>query len=77
VDEFLAGGSHKECPNDIDVSYVGQLSALPEEASNVLAKSLIWFLAAAPEILGITKADIGALEVPNENLHNVSLVVDA
>jgi hypothetical protein len=77
MDEFLAGGSHKECPNDIGVSYIGQLGALPGEASNVLTKSLIRFLVAAPEILGITKANIGALEVTHENLHNVSPVVDA
>jgi hypothetical protein len=56
---------------------VGQLGALLGEALNVLTKSLIQFLAAAPEIPGITKADIGALEVPHENLHNVSPVVDA
>jgi hypothetical protein len=41
VDEFLAGGSHEEHPNDVGVSYVGQLGALPGETSNVLTKSLI------------------------------------
>jgi hypothetical protein len=41
MDELLARGSCKECLNDISVSYVGQLSALPGETSNVLMKSLI------------------------------------
>jgi hypothetical protein len=41
VDEFLAGGSHEEHPNDVDVSYVRQLSVLPGETPNVLMKSLI------------------------------------
>jgi hypothetical protein len=44
---------------------------------NVLTESLIWLLVAAPEVLGITRADISELEVPHENLHEVSPVVDA
>jgi hypothetical protein len=41
LDEILAGGSREECLNDVGVSYVGQLSALPGEASNVLTKNLV------------------------------------
>jgi hypothetical protein len=77
VDELLACGSREEHPNDVGVSYVRQLSALSGEASNVLTKSLIQFLTTAPEILGITRADIGTLEVSHENLYKVSPVVDA
>jgi hypothetical protein len=77
MDEFLTGGSREEHPNDVGISYVGQLSALLGEASNVLMKSLIRLLVVAPEILGITRADIGTLEVSHENLHKTSLVVDA
>jgi hypothetical protein len=33
-------------------------------------------LVAAPKVLGVARAHIGALEVPHENLHEVSLVVD-
>jgi hypothetical protein len=44
MDELLAGGSREEHPNDIGVSYIGQLGAQPGETSNVLTKSLIWFL---------------------------------
>jgi hypothetical protein len=77
VDELLTGGSHEECLDDIVISHVGQLSALPGQASNVLTKNFIWLLVAAPEVLGISKADISAWEVPYENLHKVSPVVDA
>jgi hypothetical protein len=77
VDKLFTGGSHEECPNDIDISHVGQLSALSREALNVLTESFIRFLAVAPEVLGVTRANISALEVPHENLHEVSLVVDA
>jgi hypothetical protein len=42
----------------------------------VLAGSLIWLLAIAPEVLGVTRAHIGALEVPHENLYEVGPVVD-
>jgi hypothetical protein len=34
-------------------------------------------LAVALEIPGTTRANIGALEIPHENLHKVSPVVDA
>jgi hypothetical protein len=77
MDELLVGGSREERSNDIGVNHVGQLGALSGEASNALTESLIRLLAAALEVLGITTADISALEVPHENLHEVSPVVDA
>jgi hypothetical protein len=77
VDKLLIGGSHEERPNDVGVSHVGQLGALPGEASNVHMESLILLLAAAPKVLGITRANISALEVPHENLHEVGPIMDA
>jgi hypothetical protein len=41
MDQLFAGGSREERSNDIGVSNVGQLGALPGEALNVLAESLI------------------------------------
>jgi hypothetical protein len=38
---LFVGGTHKECPDDISVSHIGQLSALPGEASNVLSGTII------------------------------------
>jgi hypothetical protein len=77
MDELFAGGSHDEHLDDIGVSHIGQLGALLGEVPNVLMESFIWLLATAPEVPGVTRADIGTLEVPHENLHEVSLVVDA
>jgi hypothetical protein len=54
-----------------------QLGALLGEAPNVLTESFIWLLVAAPEVLGIARVHVGALEVPHENLYEVGLVVDA
>jgi hypothetical protein len=39
MDQGLTGGPRKECPDDIGVGDIGQLVALPGEASNVLTKS--------------------------------------
>jgi hypothetical protein len=41
MDELFAGGSREECPDNIGVSHVGQLGALPGEAPNVLMESFI------------------------------------
>jgi hypothetical protein len=41
IDELFAGGSREECSDDIGVSHVGQLSALPGQALNVLTESFI------------------------------------
>jgi hypothetical protein len=54
-----------------------QLGALLGEAPNVLVESFIWLLVAAPKVLGIARAHVGALEVPHENLYEVGPVVDA
>jgi hypothetical protein len=77
VDVLLAGGSREEFSNNVNVSHVGQLSALSGEASNVLMESLIRLLVAAFEVPRITRVDISALEVPYKNLHEVGPVVDA
>jgi hypothetical protein len=77
LDVFLVGGSREEHLNDVGVNYVGQLGALPGEGLNVLMKSLVWLLAVAPEIPGITRVDIGTQKVSHKNLHKVIPVVDA
>jgi hypothetical protein len=42
----------------------------------MLAGSLIWLLVVAPKVLRVTRAHIGALEVPHKNLYEVGPVVD-
>jgi hypothetical protein len=79
MDQLFVGGSREECFDECTrctANNVGQLGALPGEAPNVLAESLTRLLVAAPKVLGVARAHIGALEVPHENLHEVSLVVD-
>jgi hypothetical protein len=77
LDELFAGGSCEERLDDIGVSHVGQLGALPIEAPNVVMESFIRLLSTAPEVPGVTRMDISSLEVPHENLHQVGPVVDA
>jgi hypothetical protein len=77
MDQLFAGGSHKECSDDIGVSNIGQLGALQGEAPNVLAESLTRLLTIAPEVPGVARVHIGALEVPHENYHEVGPVMDA
>jgi hypothetical protein len=68
MDQLLAGGSCKERSDDIRVSSIGKLNALPGEAPDVLAKSLIRLLPVAPEVLRVARVHIGALEVSHEDL---------
>jgi hypothetical protein len=63
MDQLLAGGSCEERSDDIGVSNVGQLGTLPRKALNVLMEGFIQLLAIAPEVLGVARAHIGALEV--------------
>jgi hypothetical protein len=76
MDELFIGGSREKGPDNIGVSHIGQLGALPGEAPNVLMESFIWLLVAAPKVLGVTRADISTLEAPYKNLHEVGPVVD-
>jgi hypothetical protein len=41
------------------------------------SQSFIRLLAIAPKVPGVTRVHIGTLEVPHENLYEVSLVMDA
>jgi hypothetical protein len=76
MDRLLVGDSCEERSDDIGISNIGKLGALPGEASNVLTESFIQLLAVAPEVPGVARAHIGALEFPYENFYEVSPVVD-
>jgi hypothetical protein len=52
VNQGLVGSSGQECANDVDVGDVGQLIALPREASDVVEERLIWLLSIVLEVLG-------------------------
>jgi hypothetical protein len=61
------GGSSKECPNDVGVDDVRELDALLRKLANVSVEAFVMLLSAALEILGVSWADICALEVPSED----------
>ena len=64
----LAGGPRQEDSYDVGVGDVGQLIALPGEASNVPTKSFPSLLSAIYEITWVPRARVCALEVPHEDL---------
>ena len=54
----------------------GQLGAFLEEAPDEISKRFVQLLAATFEVLGVPGAHIGALEIPDEDPHQVAPVVD-
>jgi hypothetical protein len=68
VDKLLTSGAGDECPDDIRIGEIGELGALLGKAPDKLSQSLIRLRAAAPEVLGIPRAHVGALEVPHKDL---------
>jgi len=65
--QLLAGGAGDEGPDDIGVGDVGELGALLGEPSDEVSEGLIRLLPTAPEVLGISRTHICALEVPDED----------
>jgi hypothetical protein len=74
--QVSAGGAGEEHPDDIRVGDVGQLGALLRKPPDVLSQGFPWLLAAALDILGVTKAHVRALEVSSEGLDQVVPVGD-
>jgi hypothetical protein len=76
VDKLPTSGAGDECPDDIRISDIGELGALLGKAPDKFSQSLIMLLAAAPEVLGIPRAHIGSMEVPDKDFDQVSPVTD-
>jgi len=74
--ELLAGGAGNEGSDDIGVRDVGELGALIGESPNEVSEGLIGLLPATPKVLGVPRAHVSALEVPDEDLDQVGPVVD-
>jgi hypothetical protein len=74
--QVAAGGAGKERADDIRVGDVGQLGALLRESSDVVPERLSRLLAAASEILGVSRAHVRALEIADEGLDQVVPVGD-
>ena len=67
VYQLLAGGAGNEGSDDVRVCDVGELGALLGESPNEVSERLVRLLPAAPEIPGISKTHICALEVPDKD----------
>ena len=68
MDQGLIGGPRYESSYDIGVSDVGQLVALPGEASDVPTKGFPKLLLIVFEILGVPRTHVCALEVSHKDL---------
>jgi len=66
--QLLAGGTGDEGSDDVGVCDVGELGALLGESPNEVSEGLIGLLSAAPEVLGVPRTHVCALEVPDEDL---------
>ena len=55
---------------------MGQLGALLGEVSDEVSERLVWPLATTLVVPGVPGVHVCALEIPNENPYQVTLVVD-
>ena len=77
VNQGLASGPRQESSYDVGIGDVGQLVALPGEASDVPTKSFSGLLSVVFEIPWISRAPVCALEVPHEDLFQVHPTLDS
>jgi hypothetical protein len=72
----FAGGARDEGHDDIGVGDVGKLGALFGETPDVVPEGFARLLFTTSEVLRVTEAHEGPLEVPFEHSHQVAPVVD-
>ena len=68
MSQGLAGGPGQENSYDIGIGDVGQLVALPREATDVPTKSFLGLLSVVFEIPWVPRTRVCALEVSHEDL---------
>ena len=74
--QLLPGGTGDEGSDDVGVCDVEELSALLGESPDEVSEGLIGLLTVAPEVPGVPRAHVCALEVSDEDLDQVGPVVD-
>jgi len=74
--QLFAGGTGDEGSDDVGVRDVGELGALLGESPDEVSEGLIRLLPAAPEVPGVPRAHVCSLEISDEDLDQVSPVVD-
>ena len=72
VYQLLTGGADDEGSDDVRVYDVGELDALFRETSDEISERFIRLLPAAPEVLGIPRAHVCAMEVAGKDPDQVS-----
>ena len=77
MDERLAGHAADEGVDHVGVGDVQELIALLGEALNVLLEGLVSPLLAIAEILGVSQAGVGTLEVADEDHTEITPAADA
>ena len=62
--------------DDLRITDAGQLGALFGEALDEVSERFVRFLATTLKVLGVSGAHVCALEIPDEDPNQVTLVVD-
>jgi hypothetical protein len=75
-DQLFAGGSREKSHDDVGVGDIGKLGVLFGETLDIVTEGLTRLLFTTPEVLRVTRAHVGPLEVSFEHSHQVVLVVD-
>jgi hypothetical protein len=76
VYQLLTGGAGDEGSNDIGVRDVGELGALLGETPDEISERLIRLLSTTPEVPGVPRVHVCALEVPDKDHNQVCPAVD-
>ena len=77
VDQGLAGRPGEECTEDVRVDNIRKGVASLGEPTDVIPQGLAGLLLATLEVLGVPRADIRPLEIPDQDPLEVCPVVDA
>ena len=76
VYQLLTGGAGDEGSDDVEVRDVGELGALLGETPDEISERLIRLLSTAPEVPGVPRAYVCALEVLDKDPNQVCPTVD-
>ena len=77
MDQGLAVSPGKECADDVRVNDIREGVASLREPVDVIPQGLAGLLLTALEVLGVPRADVRPLEIPDEDPLEVRPVADA
>jgi hypothetical protein len=76
VHQLLASGTGDECPNDVRVRDVGELSVLLRKTFDEVSERLVELLTTDPGVLGVSRAHVCALKILDKDLDQVGPAMD-